>query len=306
MNETMSAWLMDPRFHRLVLALVSMMTVIVAFRLFARFLVRRVDDTDTRYRARKIITAVQYLTVLFVFAVVFKDSLGGLTVAFGVAGAGVAFALQEVIVSVAGWAAVSFGSYYKVGDRIQLGSVVGDVIDIGMLRTTLMECGQWVKGDLYNGRIVRVANSYVFKDPVVNYSADFEFLWDEVTVPVTFSSDLGMARSLIESVLEDTVGEFSKQAADAWQLMVQKYRIEDARVTPLVTMVFNDNWVEFTARYVVSFQRRRITKDLLFSGILSGIQESGGKVVLGWGSIGIAEVPPLQINLSSDQSATGE
>ncbi len=306
MNETMSAWLMDPRFQRLMLALVGMITVIVAFRLFARFLVRRVEDTDTRYRARKIITAVQYLTVLFVLAVVFKDSLGGLTVAFGVAGAGIAFALQEVIVSVAGWAAVSFGSYYRVGDRIQLGSVVGDVIDIGMLRTTLMECGQWVKGDLYNGRIVRVANSYVFKDPVVNYSADFEFLWDEMTVPVTFSSDLGLARSLIESVLEDTVGDFSKQAGDAWQRMVQKYRIEDARVAPMVTLVFNDNWVEFTARYVVSFQKRRITKDLLYSGILTGIQESGGKVELGLASMGIADVSPIQVHLSGEQSAAGE
>jgi hypothetical protein len=48
-----------------------------------------------------------------------------------------------------------------------------------------MECGQWVNSDLYNGRIVRIANSFVFKEPVFNYSADFPFLWDEVTVPVT-------------------------------------------------------------------------------------------------------------------------
>jgi len=81
---------------------------------------------------------------------IFSDKLGNLTVAFGVAGAGIAFALQEVIASIAGWVAVSFSNFYSVGDRVQLGGITGDVIDIGVLRTTLMETGQWVKGDQYN------------------------------------------------------------------------------------------------------------------------------------------------------------
>ena len=57
------------------------------------------------------------------------------------AGAGIAFALQEVIASIAGWVAMSFGRFYKIGDRVQLGGIKGDVIDIELLRTTIMECG---------------------------------------------------------------------------------------------------------------------------------------------------------------------
>ena len=71
-----------------------------------------------------------------------SDQLGSFTVALGVAGAGIAFALQEVIASVAGWVAVSFARFYRTGDRVQLGGIKGDVIDIGVLRTTLMEVGQ--------------------------------------------------------------------------------------------------------------------------------------------------------------------
>jgi small-conductance mechanosensitive channel len=91
-------------------------------------------------------------------------------------GAGIAFAHQEIIVSIAGCIAITFGRYYKVGDRILLGGVKGDVIDISVLRTTIMECGSWVDGDLYNGRVVGLANSFLFKDPVYNYSGDFLFL----------------------------------------------------------------------------------------------------------------------------------
>jgi small-conductance mechanosensitive channel len=62
----------------------------------------------------------------------------------------------------------------QYGDRVQLGGIKGDVMDIGVLRTTIMET-EWVDGDLYNGRIVLIA-SYVFKEPVFNYSGDFPFM----------------------------------------------------------------------------------------------------------------------------------
>ena len=83
---------------------------------------------------------------------------------------------------------IGLGQYYAPGDRVQLGGIMGDVIDISILRTTLMECGDWVKADLYNGRIVRIANSFVFKAPVFNYSGDFHFVWDEITVPIKYGS----------------------------------------------------------------------------------------------------------------------
>lgn len=97
-----------------------------------------------------------FILAVFLISIIYSEKLSGLTIVFGVAGAGIAFALQEVIASLAGWVAMSFGRFYKVGDRVQLGGIKGDVIDIGMLRTTLMECGGWINGDLYNGRIVRV------------------------------------------------------------------------------------------------------------------------------------------------------
>ncbi len=138
--------------------------------------------------------------MIIMVTIVFSDKLGGLTVALGVAGAGIAFALQEVIASVAGWLAILFAGFYKTGDRVQLGGIKGDVIDVNVLRTTLMETGQWVDGDLYNGRIVRIANSFVFKEPVFNYSGDFPFLWDEIKIPVQFGSNYDKARKLFLDV----------------------------------------------------------------------------------------------------------
>jgi small-conductance mechanosensitive channel len=174
--HAVTEWLFDPTVGKFVAIVAGIVIISVLTRTIRRVLLGHIESTDTRYRLRKLVNAAGTLAAIILITVVFSDKLGNLTVAFGVAGAGIAFALQEVIASVAGWVAVSFGNFYSVGDRVQLGGISGDVIDIGVLRTTLMETGQWVKADLYNGRIVKVANSFVFKEPVFNYSGDFPFL----------------------------------------------------------------------------------------------------------------------------------
>jgi small-conductance mechanosensitive channel len=114
----------------------------------------------------------------------------------------VALALQEVITSLAGFFAVTLANFYKPGDRVQIGGIRGDVIDVSLIRTTLMEIGGWVDGDLYNGRVVRVTNSFVFKEPVYNYSAEFPFLWDEIHFPVRYGSDYRLTRKVMQEVAE--------------------------------------------------------------------------------------------------------
>ncbi|MDH4069859.1 MAG: mechanosensitive ion channel family protein [Ignavibacteria bacterium] len=273
MQEELSRLLFDPTVGKLIGLAIGLLIVVVLHRLVNKGIGKYLSENETRYRARKFSTFLAYLAGIVVLLLVFSDKLGGLTVALGVAGAGIAFALQEVIASVAGWVAITFARFYNTGDRVQLGGIKGDVIDIGVLRTTLMEIGDWVKGDLYNGRVVRVANSFVFKEPVFNYSGDFPFLWDEVTIPVRYGSDLSKARSVLEAAAKDIVGEYVPTARAAWQAMVKKYLIEDASVEPMVTLVANDNWVEFTLRYVVDFKRRRTTKDLLFQRVLAEVDK---------------------------------
>jgi small-conductance mechanosensitive channel len=153
-------------------------------KLIQKKLFNKINDNDNRHKAKKVGSFVGYFFTIILIGITFSDKLGGFTLALGVAGAGIAFALQEVIASFAGWLAIMFGGFYKIGDRVQLGGIKGDVMDIGVLRTTIMETGQWVDGDLYNGRIVLVANSFVYKEPVFSYSGDFPFLWDEIKVPV--------------------------------------------------------------------------------------------------------------------------
>ena len=106
-----------------------------------------------------------------------------------------------------------------------------------------MEIGDWVNGDLYNGKMVRIANSFVFKEPVYNYSGDFPFLWDEMTIPIKTEGDYKYAKETFLKILEDEVGDFSKTSQLAWNQMIGNYSIENARVAPMISMTFDENWI---------------------------------------------------------------
>ncbi|MCB0767766.1 MAG: mechanosensitive ion channel family protein [Flavobacteriales bacterium] len=276
--DELKTWFLQPALVRLAELAALFVVVWVLVRILKAQVNRRAADSDGRYRGRKLVDIMGMALVVLCSLILFRDKLGALSVTFGLAAAGIAFALQEVIASVAGWLAVMFGGFYRTGDRVQLGGTKGDVIDIGVLRTTIMEVGQWVDGDLYNGRIVRVANSFVFKEPVFNYSSDFPFLWDEIKVPITFGSDHDQARAIMERALRDIAGELPASSKAQWRTMVNKYLIEDARTDPWVTLSFNDNWVEYTLRYVVGYKNRRGTKDALYGRLLRDVSAARDRV----------------------------
>lgn len=296
-QQLIESWLFDPTVGKLVSTTTAVLIIIALVRIARSVLNRYVQEPGNLYRAKKLVTFLGYFTGIVIISLVFSDRLGKMAVAFGVAGAGIAFALQEVIASLAGWVAISFGNFYNTGDRVQLGGIKGDVIDIGMLRTTMMEIGQWVDADLYNGRIVKIANSFVFKEPVFNYSGDFPFLWDEIRIPVKYGSDYRLARSIFQLVLVEQTGEYSAQAKSSWAGLIQQYRVDPAELDPRVFLSANDNWMEFTLRYVVDYKKRRITKDFLFTRILGEIEETKGRVMLASSTFHLVETPEIKVKL---------
>lgn len=301
MDPTLKLWLSNPTVIRFITLLFGILVVVLVVRIIRSSITRYVSGSDSRYRLRKFITFFSYLVVVLMVSVIFSDQLSGLTVAFGVAGAGIAFALQEVIASFAGWFAINFAHFYSTGDRVEVGGIKGDIIDISFLRTTLMELGEWVDGDLYNGRVVRVANSFVFKAPVYNYSGEFPFLWDEIKVPVKYGSDHRLAREILSEIAEKEVGEYARKADISWKAFSKRFLLEHARVEPIVSLVANDNWMEFTLRYVVDYKQRRGTKDRLFLAVLDEFAKTEGRVAFASATFHLVEAPPIEVLLKKEQ-----
>ncbi len=283
-------WLSQPYVEKLIVLGVALLVVVVLVSLIKKQLNQKIKDVDSKYRARKALNMVGYFLVVGVILFTYSDKLGNIGVALGVAGAGIAFALQELIVSLAGWVNILIAGTVSVGQRVKIGDVKGDVVDIGVMSTTIMEIGDWVDGDLYNGRLISLANSYVFKEKIHNYSAEFPFLWDEITVPVRTESDYKLARKVFNEVLREVCGDYASKSAAQWNNLTNKYRVENAQVEPMVTLKFDENWITFTLRYVVDYKKRRTTKDLIFSRLLDEIAKYDSIIMIATSTLEITHM----------------
>jgi small-conductance mechanosensitive channel len=292
-----------------VAAIVGILLIHAMFRVLEQTLPRRFGRANSRYKVRKFIVFSGYITILLFLALLFEDRLGRLSFAIGVIGAGVAVALQDVLASLAGAFAIGFSKLYMVGDRVQIGDTRGDVIDIGLLRTTLMETGNWVSKDLYNGRIVRMPNSAVLKGAVFNYSQGFQFIWDEIKVVLTTSSDCNLARDMLTRVAKEAIGDYLAAAQSSWKLVSDYYETVNPSLEPAITLAVSGGSLEFGVSYIVDYTKRTAMQDQLFTKIVQEVANSKGR--LEWASAPTVVTIPIPTPsatapqpLSSTQGAT--
>jgi len=282
------SWIENPTSIKFFMLILAVVIIIVMIKILRNVINSKVSDHNLKYRTRKVLNFLSFMLIIFIASLIFNDKLEKLTLAFGIIGAGVAFALQELITSIAGWFAIIFNNYYKIGDRIKIAGIRGDVIDIGLFRTTLMEIGEWVNADLYNGRTVRVSNSFIFKEPVFNYSGEFPFLWDEITIPIHMDSDLEYTRDKFNEITELVVGHYEPQAEVKWKGMVDKFMIEDAKIEHFTAISADINCVTFTIRYVTDYKLRRKMKDKLFTEIIKEVKKSPDKITWAYSTLAVS------------------
>jgi small-conductance mechanosensitive channel len=300
------AWLNNSTIQKLTMSILALILIFSLIYL-AKFLTKHyIEDPEARFRVRKWSKILSYIVGLLLIIAIFSDQLGGLAVFLGAVGVGIAFALQEVIASFAGWLAILIGKFYRTGDRVQLGGIKGDVIDIGVVRTTLMEIGEWLDSDLYTGRIVRIANSFIFKEPVFNYTSDFPFLWDEIKIPIRHGSDYVLTREIMQNIAQEISGPVISEASLSWKEVKRSYFIDEVMLGPQTTMKITDNWLEFTVRYIVEYRKRRYTRDLLFSRILDDLNRYPEKITIASTTIALVEVPTVQIKLAEPNPSSNK
>ena len=233
-----------------------------------RIVVRKVKSKRTQYKWRKNLTYISSFIGLLIIGQIWVSGIESLATFLGLLTAGLAIALRDPVTDLAAWLFIIWRRPFDVGDRIQLGDTKGDVIDVRPFKFTVLEIGNWVDADQSTGRVIHIPNHQVFTQQLANYTSDFEFIWNEVQVLVTFESDWKKAKQILTDIVAEVskgfISNAKKQIAKASKL----YLIEYKYLTPIVYTNVKDSGINLTVRYLTDPRRRRGTSQVIWEHVL--------------------------------------
>jgi small-conductance mechanosensitive channel len=251
------------------IAIVYLFASVLAWEL----VLKKIEDKLTRYSLNKVINILSAIVVILLIIRIWVPDTQSLVVMYGVIGAGIAVSLQDEFRNFVGGIQIMTGNLYRVGDRIEIGTEIGDVMDIGIMYTTLMELRGWIDGDQPTGRLTMVPNGKVIINEVHNYTMDHSFLWDEITIPVTYSSDWRKAKEIILDIVQRETNPIVAEAERQIEQLGEKYYLPKRMVETAIYLTPTDNWIMFNVRYVTRMKERRAFRTRLSEMILAAIQE---------------------------------
>ena len=260
--------------------------------------------TRFHFWARQAVSLLVAILVLFGIASIWFDNPARMATAIGLVGAGLAFALQRVITAVAGYFVIMRGKTFNVGDRIVMGGVRGDVIALTFMQTKIMEMGQpppvqkdepamWVKSRQFTGRIVTVTNDKIFDEPVYNYTDQFPYVWDEITIPIHYDADRERAENILLTAGRDHAVTCEQLGHEELSRLERRYGLAIGDVDPKVYWQIGQDWLELTVRFVSPDHGTRDIKDAMTRQILAELGSAG--IVIASSSYEITALPPLRL-----------
>ncbi len=238
------------------------------------------------------------------------DDPARLATAAGMVAAGLAFALQRVVTAFAGYLVILRGKTFSVGDRITMGGIRGDVIELNFLQTVIMEMGQpaegdsgdpmWVQARQYTGRIVRVTNANIFDEPVYNYTREFPYIWEEMRLPVPYTADRQRAEAILLEAAEKYTTRIAEMGEDSLRELERRFVMKRSEMQPQVYWRLTDNWLEMTVRFLVPDNGIRPIKSAMSREILAGFDQAG--IAIASSTHDVVGMPPLRVELLSHGS----
>lgn len=250
--------------------------LVVVFLIIGRYLIMKgvkSQSKDVRlvYKWGK---GTAYLAVtigIILILMIWIAEVGSIGTFLGLVSAGMAVALSDTLINIAGWLFIVTKRPFTVGDRIEVDGSAGDVIDVSLFQFTVLEIKNWVDADQSTGRIIHIPNRFAFNRALANYTQSFGFIWNEADVLITFESDWKRMKALLLEIGHDHVETLSDKAQRSVRESASRYMIFYRNLTPMVYTNVKDSGVQLTLRYLCEPRKRRGIETKVWEAILEAI-----------------------------------
>jgi small-conductance mechanosensitive channel len=249
-----------------------------------RTVVRHSRTVYTKYNLTKMLRLLSWLLIAAIAVSFLFQNWYSAAVSLGLISLILGFALQNPISSFIGWIYILIRQPYHVGDRIQIDTFRGDVVEVNYLDTTLWEfSGDYLTNDLPSGRLIRFPNSLILQAPVFNYSWEkFPFIWNEIPFHVAYTSDLDFVEKTIRQIATEELGPETAENIERFKELVEQTPVDELHIReyPFVSLRIHMNtWVEVTVTYLVHPKRATAIRTALIRRILAELNRQPEKVL---------------------------
>jgi len=259
--------------YKIIVSVIIIIIILIIQRLLKKLLIHRIVDLKVRYQWQKISLYLAVFLIIISLSNIWLELFGSMGTFLGLLSAGIAIALKDPLVNMVAWGFILIRQPFKVGDRIQIGKVSGDVIDIRLFQFSIIEIGNWVDAEQSTGRIIHIPNGVVFTEPQANYTAEFQYIWNEMPVLVTFESDWKKAKQILTDIINHHGVMLSNEAERQLIEAAKKFLIFYSKLTPIVYTSVKDSGVMLTMRYMCNPRERRTTEEKIWEDVLNTFAE---------------------------------
>ncbi len=272
-----------PLIQKILIAVILISLVLLATRLLKKIIDRRIEDKTTVFNFNRIADLFAGMIILAIILSLLFANWYAAMVSFGIVSLILGFALQNPITSFYGWLYILIRKPYAVGDRIRIGNVYGDVINVSYIDTTLWEFnGDYLSGDHPSGRIIKFANSKVFSEYVYNYSWPlFPFIWNELSLFISYKSDFKFTSDTIKHIVEKEIGEAMVRRVKRFKRILAETPVDELDVNEYPSVILtphNNTWIEVVVRYLVEPKNSGRIRKKLFEAVMNELKKHPEKV----------------------------
>ena len=251
-------------------------TLLASYILCAYLLLPVTCRRENLFLIRRLVRYLHFLVAIGVIAGFMFQDLAMVGTTVGVAGAALLIALQDVCTSMFAWFVIMLGGKFRIGDRLEIDGTRGDVLDIELFRTTLLEVNGWLQTDQPTGRVVTIPNNHIFKTKVFNFTHGHPFIWNKIDVTITYSTPVATALTLFGRVLEEETRDQFAAAQKAALAIQKRYGIEDAVYKPKIHSHIDDDGVRLSLFYVAHYREFSATRNRINRRLIAELETHPG------------------------------
>jgi len=258
--------------HHMIEALLWILLVLFAVYLAARLIDHLFAGMSAENKRidtlRSVVKfAAQAVGALIILFIVFGMPTQTTTV-LGLAGAGLTVAMKDFIVAFFGWFVLMGRNGIRVGDWVEINGVGGEVVEIGLLKTVLLETGNWTDSSHPTGRRVSFVNSFAIEGHFFNFTTSGQWMWDELEVLVPSNQDPYTVIDGIQKVVEKETAANAAKAEAEWQQTTTRYRAKTLSATPGINVVPTGGGIEVHVRYITRAYERHDARRRLYEAVV--------------------------------------